>query len=282
MILAMNKTTKTDCEETIWNAINTCPVPDIVHYLNRNYIKNMKKWALWACQHSSILLQVTTTNPLESYHSELKRITSKQHEFISACNKIIKLDYKKELDSEKTAINFFQKCISIFDFNDETIEQIHKFPYPIQKLMTSEITAMNKRVEKRKLLPNLIAPKCTCLFFCRYLVPCKHIFHQHLFGQASNKLLTINIWKRLQDMFVKEGIAIYEGNKITKILVPVQTLEEKEMKARRLHIGEIMEKIYDRYRTTEKKSNENIATEFIKRLDMLLSQILNKYTITEI
>ena len=33
-------------------------------------------FALWARQHSPLLLQVTFTNPLESYHSELKRTTS--------------------------------------------------------------------------------------------------------------------------------------------------------------------------------------------------------------
>ncbi|CAG8825732.1 6748_t:CDS:2, partial [Cetraspora pellucida] len=44
----------------------------------------------------------------------------------------------------------------------------------------------------------------------------------------SNKLLTINIWKRFQDMFVEEGMAIYEDNKITENLILVQTLKKKE------------------------------------------------------
>ncbi|CAG8649939.1 1040_t:CDS:1, partial [Dentiscutata heterogama] len=42
----------------------------------------MEKYALWARQHSPLLLQVTTTNPLESYYSEFKKTTSKQHKFI--------------------------------------------------------------------------------------------------------------------------------------------------------------------------------------------------------
>ncbi|CAG8800746.1 2947_t:CDS:2, partial [Cetraspora pellucida] len=48
-----------------------------------NYTNNIEKWALWAHQHSFLLLQITTTNPLELYHSKLNKTTSKQHEFIN-------------------------------------------------------------------------------------------------------------------------------------------------------------------------------------------------------
>ena len=37
---------------------------------------------MWTRQHSPLLLQVTSTNPLESYHSELKRLTSSSHSLI--------------------------------------------------------------------------------------------------------------------------------------------------------------------------------------------------------
>ncbi|CAG8632041.1 14878_t:CDS:2, partial [Dentiscutata heterogama] len=97
----------------------------------------------------------TTTNPLEFYHSELKRIISKQYDLINACNKIVELEDKKKL---------------------------------------------------------------------------------------------------------------------------VQTLEEKETKAHRLHIDNIIEKIYDRYQTAEKKDNENIINEFIRCLNISLSQILDTQT----
>ncbi|KAG0335678.1 hypothetical protein BG000_007329 [Podila horticola] len=63
MILAMHKRTRLGCEDVIKKAIKSCKVPDVVQYIHR-------QWALWARQHSPLLLQVTTTNPLESYHSE--------------------------------------------------------------------------------------------------------------------------------------------------------------------------------------------------------------------
>lgn len=76
MIAAMHKKTKIGCEKLIEDAVNSCPVPAIKNYIKRNYMKNTSQWALWAQQHSPLLLQVTSTNPLESYHSELKSRTS--------------------------------------------------------------------------------------------------------------------------------------------------------------------------------------------------------------
>src|SRR5215212_3429450 len=82
MNAAMHKRTKIGCEQLIQDAINNCGVPAIQNYIKRNYMKNTQQWALWARQHSPLLLQVTTTNPLESYHSELKRLTSPLHGLI--------------------------------------------------------------------------------------------------------------------------------------------------------------------------------------------------------
>jgi hypothetical protein len=82
MIAAMHKRTKIGCESLIQDAINQCPVPSIQNYIKRNYVKTTEKWGLWARQHSPLLLQVTSTNPLESFHSELKKITSSLHGLI--------------------------------------------------------------------------------------------------------------------------------------------------------------------------------------------------------
>ncbi|RHZ51439.1 hypothetical protein Glove_478g118 [Diversispora epigaea] len=76
MIGAMHKRTKIGCEQFIQNAIQQFSVSAVCNFIKRNYMKNSHKWALWARQHSPLLLQVTSTNALESYHSELKRTTS--------------------------------------------------------------------------------------------------------------------------------------------------------------------------------------------------------------
>ena len=82
MIGAMHKRTKIGCEKLLQDAIDGCPVPTIKTYIRRNYESNTHQWALWARQHSPLLLQVTSTNALESYHSELKSSTSSSHGLI--------------------------------------------------------------------------------------------------------------------------------------------------------------------------------------------------------
>ena len=82
MVLAMHKITKIGCKQLLQEAINTCPISIIKNYIRRNYTDNVHQWALWARQHSPLLLQVTSTNALESYHSELKRTSSRTHGLI--------------------------------------------------------------------------------------------------------------------------------------------------------------------------------------------------------
>ena len=82
MLLSMHKKTKVGCEQAIRQAIAVCDVEYVRTYITRNWTKNTEKWATYARAHSPLLLQVTSTNALESYHSELKTRTSKNHGLI--------------------------------------------------------------------------------------------------------------------------------------------------------------------------------------------------------
>ncbi|POG68934.1 hypothetical protein GLOIN_2v1777773 [Rhizophagus irregularis DAOM 181602=DAOM 197198] len=137
MLHAMHKRTRIGCESLIQEAINECANLTIKKYILRNYAKNMHQWALWARQHSPLLLQVTSTNVLESYHSELKRITSPKHGLIVA------LDDKKQTDSERVAYEFRTKKISFIGVDDEILTEIHKFPFPVQQMIIKEYCAVD-------------------------------------------------------------------------------------------------------------------------------------------
>lgn len=76
MIAIMHKRTKISCESLVQDAINSYPVSTLQNYIKKNYAKNTHQWDIWAYQYSSLLLQITSTNLLESFHNELKRITS--------------------------------------------------------------------------------------------------------------------------------------------------------------------------------------------------------------
>ncbi|PKY51082.1 hypothetical protein RhiirA4_531978 [Rhizophagus irregularis] len=141
MVAAMHKRTKIGCKKLIQEAIDNCAVSSIQNYIKRNYIKNTERWTLWARQHSPLLLQVTSTNPLESYYSEIKRLTSSKHGLIGAVQNIVNIDLKKRSDSEKVAFDFRTKKISAHGVEDDIIEEIHKFPFPFQRLIVKEACA---------------------------------------------------------------------------------------------------------------------------------------------
>ncbi|CAB5210279.1 unnamed protein product [Rhizophagus irregularis] len=104
------------------------------------------KWALWTQQHSPLLLQVTTTNPLESYHS--------------ACHKIIALDEKKHSDSEYVSFEFCTKNISAIGVDHVILHEIYKFPFPVQQMLVNEFNAVQGRIKKGKPTPGLISLNC--------------------------------------------------------------------------------------------------------------------------
>ncbi|CAG8786697.1 24464_t:CDS:1, partial [Gigaspora rosea] len=84
-----------------------------------------------------------------------------------ACNKVVILDVKKRSDAETMPFEFRIKQISAFGIGFEILEQIHKFPFPIQQLIISEVYAIEKRLEKGKETPGLMSPSCHCFFFRR-------------------------------------------------------------------------------------------------------------------
>src|SRR6266516_1612281 len=110
---------------------------------------------------------------------------------LGAVQNIVDIDYKKRSESERVAFNFRTKKISAYGVDADIIEEIHKFPYPIQRLIINEACAVMDRIEKSKSVPGLTSLNCHCLFRNRYLLPCKHIFHEHIYG--NSKLLTADV-----------------------------------------------------------------------------------------
>jgi hypothetical protein len=112
MVLAMHRRTRPGCEESLQQAIDLVPTHTVRNYIMKNYVNNTEKWALYARQHSPLLLQVTTTNAVESYHSELKSTTSPSHGLIGASIKTAKLDEKKSQDAKRAALQFRTRKLS--------------------------------------------------------------------------------------------------------------------------------------------------------------------------
>jgi hypothetical protein len=274
MVLAMHRRTRPGCEESLQQAIDLAPTHTVRNYIMKNYVNNTEKWALYARQHSPLLLQVTTTNAVESYHSELKSTTSPSHGLIGASIKTAKLDEKKSQDAKRAALQFRTRKLSVAAVDDAILSEIHKFPYPVQRLIADEALAVLGRIEKGKEPPGLDVAECHCRFFKRYLVPCRHIFHEHIYGVA--KILTAQAWQNFQEMFAEAGYEVYEHRELVEER-EFETEEQRQAENLRLEMNEITERIRDAFwRTLEGGDNVRTAA-FLQQIRGAIEPILHAY-----
>jgi hypothetical protein len=79
-------------------------------------------------------------------------------------------------------------------------------PVPIQKLLLDQLDAIHKRISARKAPPTLSEMSCSCGFFRKFLLPCKHIFHiDYLFQSITSK-----DWTAWAEIFDQGGYEVYE------------------------------------------------------------------------
>jgi hypothetical protein len=192
--------------------------------------------------------------------------------FIGAAHRVAALDVKKRVDSERASFNFRTKKLSVANVDNETLTEIHKFPAPIQKLLVNEIDAVEKRIEKGKGAPGLSSLECQCLFRHRYLLPCKHVFHEHLYGV---KILTPAAWRRFQLMFEENGFEVYEHRELVEVAEPVQSEHDRGVESRRLAVNEMLEQVRDRFWRIEEKGDVELAGAFIGRLGASLESVFS-------
>ena len=180
---------------------------------------------------------------------------------------------KRRLDSEKVACDFRTKKISAFGIEEDILKEIQKFPYPLQKLLVKEASSVMERLEKGKRAPGLTSLNCYCLFRNRYLLPCKHIFHEHMYG--SMRLLTGEIWNMFQKAFEESGFEVYEHRELVKIFE--QTEQQKKVENRKLTVNELIERIRDGYWRVEERGNVKQTEAYINLLETSLEPIIMQF-----
>ena len=129
------------------------------------------------------------------------------------------------------------------------------------------------RLEKGKGAPGLTSLDCHCLFRNRYLLPCRHIFHEHMYGNL--KLLTTNVWRMFQGMFEESGFEIYETRETVIEFMPTE--QQKEAKNRRLTVAELTERVRDRYWRVEEMGDVIRTEAFISMLETSLNPIISQF-----
>ena len=56
-------------EESVRQAVKICPDKEKAKYIENEWLNTMYLWAYYIREHSPLLLQILTTNSVESWHS---------------------------------------------------------------------------------------------------------------------------------------------------------------------------------------------------------------------
>ena len=139
-----------------------------------------------------LLLQHGTTNALESYHRLLKQSLQgcRKMGIINAITAVIEVNskrFKKVKDSMSNRRS------------NKKFKSLKKFPalldlnYDMQRLVSEQLRNAYTLLSENGL--NNYIPEgltCSCDFSSKYMLPCQHIFFQHLTGEfnLSNRILT--------------------------------------------------------------------------------------------
>jgi hypothetical protein len=141
-------------------------------------------------------------------------------------------------------------------------------------MIVNEFYNVERRLEKGKVAPGLTTLSCHCLFFHRYLLPCRHIFHETMYG--TTKLLTPDVWEKFQNMFDETGFEIYTHRELVVLEVSKMTEAEKATENRKLAISELTERMRDIYWRVEDRGNAEQTAAFIRELKEQLKSIFIK------
>ncbi|CAG8583489.1 13906_t:CDS:2 [Cetraspora pellucida] len=117
--------------------------------------------------------------------------------------------------AKETAINFCTKRISLANIRPEILTEVHKFPFPFQKLITEEVHAISKRLEEGKCAPNLASAECSYRFFNR--------------------------------TFEEGGMEVYQTCSIVEVPVIQNSVEKKAAEKSQSRMNELFERTQDCY-----------------------------------
>jgi hypothetical protein len=153
------------------------------------------------------------------------------------------------------------------DLSETVLEQVHLFPFPVQELIIGEAREMSARIEKGKPPPEMVVPECHCLFFSRYLLPCRHILHSHIFGtDPPEKLISIDDWRKFQHMFDETGMEVYRSRTQVEIPMHAETEEERKQNIYRLKANGLLENVRNGFWRAMDRGIENDIEQFIEDL----------------
>ena len=182
-------------------------------------------WANCSREHSALLLQVLTTNPIKAFHRSLKALAHitkltirPKYSLAGIIRLIAQCVGQYDARAQSAAYNWSRKKLSA------TLEHpwLSEFPYQIQLLLLDEIKSSEALAEVgAELDPHLAeSDTCNCRFARSYWLPCRHVIYAfECLGEIEEP-----DWKDLADQFDESGFEIYMSRALVEVEEEVGTL----------------------------------------------------------
>ena len=246
-------------------------------YIRKWWLQTRKLWACYARLHSCLLLQVTTTNPVEPWHHSLEIHAQGKGAMLRfsisgvALHTLMIADqWELREDESATKWRTYQSA------EYQLYLELAKFPGPVQQLMVGQLKKAMEAQDEGEIPRNLNDElSCTCVFYRQYQLPCSHLWQ---FNLMSNAFAEAD-WKRWVYMFDEGGFEIYEST--TKEYVTKDVYDEpdgpsKHMLDVREVLDEIKTKFYELEAGTaewEDEVREQISAQWVAMLRQMKGTI---------
>ncbi|PKY60290.1 hypothetical protein RhiirA4_518069 [Rhizophagus irregularis] len=91
----------------------------------------------------------------------------------------------------------------------------------------------------------------------------------------GNKLLTAKVWKMFHEMFEESGFEVYESQE--SFIEYVQTEQQKGAESQKIAVGELTERMRDRYWRVEEMGDVERTQSFISMLEAFVDLIISRF-----
>jgi hypothetical protein len=188
---------------------------DMVKYLINEWVVKRQLWAAYPRSQHPLLLQITSTNPVEAWHNALrKKSLTQAFALLSLAGCIETIDAvasEYEARALRKEDDFYGRQLS----EAQRYPRLATFPLPLQKRTRTELRiarAFKKDgASSRREFDN--PAECECSFYRKYLIPCRHIWYRHI----THHTISDEQWDTWQQQFKENGMEVYEVR--TKIVV---------------------------------------------------------------
>lgn len=208
--------TEEGCLDSIHKAMDAARTDRDRKYIEREWLTTRNQWGNYTKMSSCQLLQITSTNAVESWHANLKREKKNELSHFTLrgiCMHLCAVAREWDIRAESQRHHFRTRHMTPI----QDIPDLRRFPYPAQELICNQLQLMfteafqedfdRRLAEQPPQIEDDIS--CTCLFYRRYQLPCAHILKQdQLWGTIPQSQ-----WDVWSYMWEDSGFEMYEKAK---------------------------------------------------------------------